>query len=175
MDTSSSNPAPPEPAPEAPREERIDSLAGQRAAIDLLISLARERICVFDGALDRVGWDSAARAAALATFLRSTPNARLEIIVHDTRWIETSCPRILDLLRRFGHAMTLYKTGAGASGAMDPLVVVDSRHYLHRFHVDQPRATLAIDMPQAARPLVTRFEEIWATGEPGLSGTTLGL
>ena len=58
---------------------------------------------------------------------------------------------------------------------MDPLVIVDGRHFLHRFHVDQPRAALAIDDPAAARPLVTRFEEIWATGEPGLSGTVLGL
>jgi hypothetical protein len=30
-------------------------------------------------------------------------------------------------------------------------------------------------MPQVAKPLVARFEEIWATGEPGLAGTVLGL
>ena len=187
MDTSSSSPVPADPpdgAPletpdeaqrEAPSETRLETVAEQRDAIDRLIGLARERICVFDRSLDRVGWDSPARADALTAFLRRAPGARLEIIVHDTRWIETSCPRITSLLRRFGHAMTLYKTGAGAQGVTDPLIVVDGRHYLHRYHVDQPRATLAIDMPQAARPLLTRFEEIWATGEPGLSGTTLGL
>ena len=54
-------------------------------------------------------------------------------------------------------------------------MIVDGRHYLHRFHLDHPRAVLGIDAPQDARPLVTRFEEIWATGEPGLTGTTLGL
>jgi hypothetical protein len=43
------------------------------------------------------------------------------------------------------------------------------------FHVDGPRAALAFDAPLAARPLVARFEEIWATGEPGLTGTVLGL
>ena len=58
---------------------------------------------------------------------------------------------------------------------MDPLVLADDRHYLHRFHVDGARAALAFDAPLAARPLVTRFEEIWATGEPGLTGTVLGL
>ena len=41
--------------------------------------------------------------------------------------------------------------------------------------VRQPRAVLGIDAPQDARPLITRFEEIWATGEPGLTATTLGL
>ena len=174
MDTSPSLPDP-VPAPDAPRETRLTTIAEQVAAVDLLVSLARERISVFDGNLSRGGWQSAARVDALEKFLRTAPNARLEIIVHDTRWIETFCARFTSLLRRYGHAMTLYKTGQGAQGAMDPLVIVDARHYLHRYHLDQSRATLAIDMPQAARPLVTRFEEIWATGEPGLTGTVLGL
>jgi hypothetical protein len=173
MDTSSSTPDP-APAPDAPRETRLATVAEQTAAIERLISLARERISVFDGTLAQGGWETAARADALAKFLRA-PNARLEIIVHDTRWIETSCARLTGLLRRFGHAMTIYRTGAGAQGAMDPLLIVDARHYLHRYHLEQSRATLAIDMPQAARPLVTRFDEIWATGEPGLTGTVLGL
>ena len=34
---------------------------------------------------------------------------------------------------------------------------------------------LSIDNSQLAGPLVTRFEEIWATGEPGVAGTVLGL
>ena len=176
----SSPPTPPDseqPAspPDAPREERLETVAAQIAAIDLLIGLARERIQVFDVDLSRAGWNDAARADALAHFLRVTPNARLDIIVHETRWIETSCPRMVSLLRTYGHAMTIYRTGADARGAMDPLMIVDARHFLHRYHIDQPRATLVIDMPQAARPLVTRFEEIWATGEPGLSGTVLGI
>jgi len=174
MDTSSSTESgPPEPA--TPREERLTTVAQQIAAIDLIVSLAQERIAVFDVTLARGGWETVARADALAAFLRTAHHARLDIIVHDPRWVETSCPRLMALLRRFGHAMTLYRTGSGAQGAMDPLVIVDARHYLHRYHIDQARATLAIDMPQAARPLVTRFDEIWATGEPGLTGTVLGL
>jgi hypothetical protein len=58
---------------------------------------------------------------------------------------------------------------------MDPLLIADGRHFLHRFHIDHPRAALAIEQPQLARPLVMRFEQIWATGEPGLSATALGL
>ena len=42
--------------------------------------------------------------------------AKLEIVVHDTRWIESSCPRLTNLLRTFGHAITLYKTGVEARG-----------------------------------------------------------
>ena len=36
-------------------------------------------------------------------------------------------------------------------------------------------AALAIEHPELAMPLVNRFEEIWATGEPGVAGTVLGL
>jgi len=97
------------------------------------------------------------------------------VIVHDTRFIEANAPRFIGLLRQYGHAMTVYRTGAAARAAMDPLLIVDARHHLHRFHIDQPRASVAIEEPQATKPLVTRFEEIWATGEPGLAGTVLGL
>jgi len=157
------------------REERLDTLAQQTAAIDTLIGLARERIRVFDVNLSHTGWNSAVRADALSHFLRVTRNGRLDIIVHDTTWIAASCPRLMMLLRRYGHAMTIYKTGPGARGAMDPLVIVDGLHFLHRYHIQQPKATLSIGMPQAARSLATRFEEIWATGEPGLTPTVLGL
>jgi hypothetical protein len=161
--------------PDAPREERLETVRQQVAAIDMLIGLARERICVFDVDLSQCGWNTIARGDGLAGFLRTTRNARLDIIVHDTRWIETSAPRLVTLLRRYGYAMTIYKTGADARGAMDPLLIVDARHYVHRYHIGQPRATLMVNMPQEARPLVTRFDEIWATGEPGLTGTVLGL
>jgi hypothetical protein len=79
------------------------------------------------------------------------------------------------LLRQYAHAVTIYRTSGEARKAMDPLVIADGRHFLHRFHIDQPRASLAIGHPQLARPLVTRFEQIWATGEPGLSASVLGL
>ncbi len=54
-------------------------------------------------------------------------------------------------------------------------MIVDGRHFLHRFHVEQPNAELGIEQPLAAKPFVERFEEIWASGEPGVSATVLGL
>jgi len=71
--------------------------------------------------------------------------------------------------------MTIYQTGTEAKIATDPLMIVDGVHYLHRFHFEQPRAALGVNQPEQTQPLASRFEEIWATGEPGLSGTVLGL
>jgi len=168
MDTS-------EPTRAEPRETLLDTVAAQSEAIDALVDLAQHRLQVFDVDLAQGGWPSAARSDRLAAFLRRAPKARIDVIVHDTRWLETRCPRLLALLRLHSHSITVYRTGPEARSAMDPLVIADGRHFLHRFHVDQPRATLAIEQPQLARPLVTRFEQIWATGEPGLGATVLGL
>jgi len=156
------------------REWRVASVAEQTGAIDLLLGLAVQRVRVFDVDLSQCGWNTSQRVESLARFLR-TRDATFELIVHDTRWLEAQGARLAQLLRQFGHAMTVYRTGPEARHAMDPLLLVDERHFVHRFHIDQPRASVAIDMPLLAKPLVARFEEIWATGEPGLGASVLGL
>lgn len=165
------------PADEAPVpvERTLASIAEQVEAIDALVERATHSLRVFDVDLSQGGWNSPGRAERLGAFLRRTRGGRLEMIVHDTRYLEQSCPRLIALLRGFGHAMTVYRTGPDARSAMDPLTIADDRHFLHRFHVDGARAALAFDAPVAARPLVARFEEIWATGEPGINATVLGL
>ena len=162
------------PTPQ-PRQELLVTVSAQVAARDEIIALARHSIRVFDNDMSEMGWNSAARAELLSAFLRRTRTSKLEIIVHETRWLESSSPRLLALLKSFGDRMTIYRTGPEARGASDPLVLVDGRHFLHRFHIEQPRATLAIESPHLAGPLINRFDEIWATGEPGLTGTVLGI
>jgi len=166
---------PDETASPAQGETRLDTIAAQSGAIDTLIELAADRLLVFDRDLSDGGWSSARRAERIAAFLRRSRHARLSIIVHDPRYVEASCPRLTDLLKVYSHAMSFWRTGTEARGATDALVIVDGRHYLHRYHVDQPRATLAIDLPASAKPLVARFDEIWATGQPALGGSVLGL
>jgi hypothetical protein len=159
----------------APRTVELATIAEQIAAIDELIALARHRIRVFDQDLSQTGWNQASRIERLRAFLREVRGRRFDVIVHDTHYLESACPRMLNLLRTYGSAMTIYRTGAEARLATDPLLVIDDRHYLHRFHFDQPRAAMGIDQPEQTKPLATRFEEIWATGEPGLNATVLGL
>src|SRR5437868_2871617 len=128
--------------PETPREPRtvaLASIAEQIAAIDELIGLAQHRIRVFDSNLSQMGWNQPGRIDRLGTFLRGTRGRRLDIIVHDTTYLETACPRLIALLRTYSDAVTIYRTGPEAKHATDPLVIVDDRHYLHRFHFEQLR------------------------------------
>jgi hypothetical protein len=174
MDSSTSTDLPPD-APPASRSVALATVAEQIAAIDELIALARHRICVFDQDLSQTGWNQPARIERLAAFLHGPRGCRLDIIVHDTNYLETACPRMVNLLRTYCHAMTVYRTGAEAQLATDPLLIVDDRHYLHRFHFAQPRSAMGIEQPEQTRPLANRFAEIWATGEPGINATVLGL
>ncbi len=171
----SSTPADDAPAPPAPGLHHIDGIAAQAAAIDTLAGLARRTIRVFDVDLSGSGWNRPERAERLSTFVRGARDARLDIILHDTRWYESQCARLVALQRHFSTAITVRRTGAASAGMMDPLVIVDGRHYLHRFHIDHARAVLGIEHPQGAKPLLLRFDEIWAAGEPGVAGSVLGL
>ena len=173
-----STPAPTDasaPTPPSPRHETIATVKAQVAAIDMLIGLAQHSIRVFDVDLSETGWNDAARADRIAAFLRGRRTAKLEIVVHDTGWIERSCPRVTNLLKYYGHAIAIYRTGEDARRAMDPLVIVDDQHFLHRFHIAQPGAALGIAEPESAKALVGRFEAIWASAEPGINATVLGL
>ena len=171
MDTSTSN----ADIPPEPREVALASVAEQVEAIDEIVGYAHNRIQLFDTDMAWGGWQRAGRVDALGRFLRGGRHAALDIIVHDTRWLETSSGRLLVMLRQFPHAVKIYRTGHEAAGAMDPLLVVDRAHCVHRFHIDQPRGSLIVALPTAVKSLAARFDEIWATGEPGLSSTTLGL
>jgi len=163
------------PPPGLPRETRLESVAELTRAHDDVIALARRHIKLFDVDLSWGGWNSAARCDALASYLRRIPGARLDIIVHDTRWIEACGARVTALLARYSHAMKIYRTGERARGAMDPLLIVDDTHFVHRFHVDRVHGKLSIGDPERAKALVERFDEIWESGEPGVTGTVLGL
>lgn len=173
-----SSPMPREPVlppPGLPREERLEGAAALARAQDEAISLARRHIKVFDVDLSWGGWNTAPRCEALSSYLRRMPGARLDIIVHDTHWIESSGGRLTALLLLHAHAMKVYRTGNAARAAMDPLLIVDDTHFVHRYHIDRTGGTLSIGDPERAQPLIDRFDEIWQTGEPGVTGTVLGL
>src|SRR5215510_11581478 len=150
IEMATSTPPPPDPAssPAIPaRHQTLDTVAAQVAAIDELIGLAQRSIRVFDIDLSWMGWNESARAEMIVTFLRASRNARLDIVVHDTGWIERSCPRLTRLLKYYGHLITIRRTGDDAKHAMDPLLIVDDQHYLHRLHGTRPRAVLGIAEP----------------------------
>jgi hypothetical protein len=157
-----------------PQQRKIDGNHEYEAALDTLFAQPGRTLCIFDRSLGG-DYNSAHRHELLRTFLRASRGARIRIVLHDASNLVRDCPRIINLVRDFSHAVSINETQAEAKGVYDPFSVIDERHYVHRFHYEQPRGLLALEDPQNATGFVKRFEEIWEASVPAVSATTLGL
>lgn len=146
-----------------------------REALDILIGIARQRLRIFDYNLEDGGYNTLQRFDLLRAFLLRNRSNRLEIVLHDTDYLARFCPRILNLLKQFSHAVSIMETTPQAKGIYDPFAVADQAFYVHRFHYDSPHALLALNDMGSGKTLTKRFEEIKEASGPVRSATTLGL
>jgi hypothetical protein len=152
----------------------LAALQEYQAALDLVLARPARTLRVFDRVLGEA-WNSPARTETLRGFLLRSRTQRLLVVLHETSTLVRDCPRLMDLLRRFSHAISIHETPPQAKQVYDPFVLADERDYVHRFHYDSARGLLALDDPQGALALAHRFEEIWEASTPAVSATTLGL
>jgi hypothetical protein len=157
-----------------PQQRKIDGNHEYEGALDTLFAQTGRTLRIFDRSLGG-DYNSQHRHELLRSFLRASRDARIRIVLHDASNLVRDCPRIINLVRDFSHAVSINETQAEAKGVYDPFSVIDERHYVHRFHYEQPRGLLALDDPQSANGFVKRFEEIWEASTPAVSATTLGL
>jgi hypothetical protein len=157
-----------------PQQHKLDGNQEYEAALDTLFAQPGLTLRIFDRLLGG-DYNSQRRHELLRSFLRTSRAARIRIVLHDASSLVRDCPRIITLVRDFSHAVSVNETQAEAKGVYDPFSVIDERHYVHRFHYDQPRGLLALEDPQSAHSFVKRFEEIWEASTPAVSATTLGL
>lgn len=165
----------PDIAPHTPEYRRMEGVHEYEQAIDLVISHARHNLHVFSNDLRGEGYNSLARTESLRNFLLASRANRIVIVLHDTNYLTRECPRMINLLKQFSHAITIYQTTDEARSVSDPFIIADNNHYLHRFHHDHPRAILALNDKEGALELARRFKEIMEASEPAAPPTTLGL
>jgi hypothetical protein len=158
----------------APIRRPLSSESDHQLALDEILLQARRQILIFDRALD-ARWDRPNRVECLRRLCLASPRHLLRIALHDPESMVRNTPRLRALLGPCAHVMAVHKTRDEGRRAEDPLVIVDGRHFVHRFHADLPRGLLALDDPESAQSRIQRFDQIWAASDPGLSGTTLGL
>jgi len=89
--------------------------------------------------------------------------------------MERSCPRMIQLLRTFSHAVAIHETQTQAKGVYDPFVVADEMNSVRRFHFNDLRGLFARNDPIEAHTLAERFEEIWEASAPAVTANTIGL
>jgi hypothetical protein len=153
-------------------------LIGEQAynqALMRVLEHAQYQLQIFDPDLSRGGFQSVAMATALRDFFAKSRNNRLQIIVHSPQFLQERCPRLLDLLRTYGHAMQVCVTDVRAHIAEDAFALADGKHYIHRFHVDHARFKYVLEDEKLTNALQERFEELLEAAPNQLSANTIGL
>ena len=157
-----------------PEQRKIEGNAEYESALDALLARPGRQLRIFDRQLG-TAYNSVHRYEHLRRFLFASRTNRLQIAVHDASNLQRDCPRLMNLLRQFSHAMSINETEPQAKGVYDPFAVMDERDYVHRFHYDDMRGLLGLDDVANARVFVQRFEELWEASSPAAAATTLGL
>ncbi len=157
-----------------PTRRPLSGASEYEAALDMVIGRAASALRIFDHTLS-AAYNSPQRYERLRRFLLDSRRNTLRIVVHDPAPLERNCPRLLMLLRQFGHAISIHETHTSAKSVYDPFAVADDRFLVHRFHFEEMRGMSAMDDPIGAHTLIERFEEIWEASSPAINPTTLGL
>lgn len=145
------------------------------AALNLVIARAEYELLIFDQDFVRGNYASLQRHELLRDFLSRNSPSKLTIILQNTEHFVQNCPRLFELLRVYGHKMTVFATNDAAKIAMDCFVIADKRDYLRRFHIDQARFKFAFDDLEECAGLQTRFDELLDETTEAISVTKLGL
>jgi hypothetical protein len=153
----------------------LNGAADYIGALDTVCASARHTLNIFEQNYEDIGFNSEARYDMLRHFLLASSTSRLNLLAHDTQHLIRYCPRMMLLLREFGHSMFIYQTPPHLLNVTEPFAVADDAHYVRRYPFDDTRGLLAKNDPEGARLLNSRFHEMWAASHSGASATRLGL
>jgi len=153
-------------------------ILGERAyasALDLVIAEAEQKLFIFDQDFSRGDYASIQRFNLLHDYLNKSPSNQLSIILQETDFFLTQCPRLFDLLTKYGHKMTVFETNSHAKIAKDCFIIADNKSYIRRFHIDQARFKFMLDDVETTASLANRFDELLQETSHTISATKLGL
>ncbi len=145
------------------------------AALDIVIATAEQQLLIFDQDFSTGDFASIKRFDLIHTFLNRSALSKLTIILQQTDFFTSHCPRLYDLLATFGHKLTIYETNDYAKIAKDCFVLADDHAYVRRIHIDQSRFTYALEDEETTASLKSRFDELLQETSQTLSVTKLGL
>ncbi len=158
------------------RERGFDTYAEYRECLHGLLDAATRELVLFDQDLRECGLSTEVGVERLRALIDRSPLAPcLRMIVKDASNIERDCPRLLELIARYGHKMRIRVSAREHQAIENAFAVVDGHHVLMRFHADKPRGKLSIDDARLAAQCNAQFESIWDRSTGGPSGVPLGI
>lgn len=153
---------------------RLDTRSAARKALDDALSQARQSVKIFDLDGSFWGFDRLDFGKAVADLLAREPTGTVTLLLHDTRFVQRRCPRLMALLARRAARLRIMPTSPSIHGFRRGVAIVDDRIVLRRPHFEQPLVFVDGDPLEAARS-ARLFADIEREALPGLSATTTGL
>lgn len=153
-------------------------LVGEREyamSLNIVIAAARSQLLIFDQDFSTGDFTSLKRFNLINDFLSKSNLSKLTIILQQTDFFSSKCPRLYHLLATFDHKITVYETNDYAKTAKDCFILADDSAYIRRFHIDQARFKYALDDKDESASLASRFNDLLQETSHTLSMTKLGL
>ena len=94
------------------QQSNIDGNQEYEAALDTLFAQSGRMLRIFDRALSGA-YNVPRRHELLRSFLLANRGARIQIVVHDASNLARDCPRLMNLVRDFSHAISSLSDFAG--------------------------------------------------------------
>ena len=154
---------------------RFEGESDFQQAVDRLLEQPGRELRIFDPDLAALRLNSPGRIAQLEGFLRGSRTRRIQVAVHQPEHLTRQCPRMMDLLKRFNHAIQINQTDEEIRSVRDAFMVLDAAHYLRRPVAGRFRGAIGLNDETEALAMRSRFLEIWTASFPGVAGTTVGL
>jgi hypothetical protein len=146
-----------------------------RAAFDTLLAGAHRQLRIYDHDLELLEIDHPPRLAALRALCVAGGGRRIDVLLDDISRVTREHPRLMLLLRDFGHVLEIRQADPDAPRPDEAFVLGDRRGVLLRADKAAVHGTLHEDDAARATELNHRFEEMWQRAPAQVSATTLGL
>jgi hypothetical protein len=153
----------------------IETLSEFRAAFDSLLAGTQRQLRLYDHDLGLLELDHAPRHAALHALCIAGGGRRIELLLDDISRVARDQPRLMQLVRDFGHVLEIRQADPDTSRPDQAFVLADRHAVLLRADKRAVHGTLHTDDPGRAAALYQDFDAMWQRAPASVSATTLGL
>jgi len=152
---------------------RFDTRRALQAQWRALLARAGFRLDLFDPDFASFPLGAPDVEATLRAFFQG--GGQLRLALHDTTFIQRSCPRFLGLARYYGERIECRQSPRSLRHLSDSFALADGMHVVRRFHCDHMRGEAVFASPAAVELPAHRFEALWEESMLTLSPTVTGL
>jgi hypothetical protein len=146
-----------------------------RAAFDALLAGTPRLLRLYDHDLSLLDIDHLQRHEALRMLCVDGTGRRIELLLDDISRVARDHPRLMQLVRDFGHVIEIRQADPAAPRPDQAFVLADRHGILLRADKAAVHGTLHPDDAHDAMPLHQSFDAMWQRAPANVSATTLGL